>query len=368
MDESTFISLNKTMFDSKESVIAEKGALKASAFIFGSGVHGLRITNKCGNVVFLPYQGQQIWSLEFSGHELQMKSMFTEPVATREYLETYGGFLLHCGATAMGVPSAEDSHPLHGELPNAPYSRAYLVSGCDGKGSYLALGGEYRYTKAFNCSYTAEPLAKVYEDSTVLDIAMAITNLRRTAMEYMYMMHINFRPADCGRLVYSAKCDPEHVRVHINIPEHMKAAGGTGKLEEFMGKLAQDPSLHNTIDPEDIYDPEIVFTVLYESDKNGEAHCMQVLPDGYACYVAHRPSELPFGVRWISRTADEDALGMVLPATAEHKGYTEEKRKGHIGSIPGGEKVTFNVRAGMLKPEEAANMEKKIKRITESTV
>ncbi len=203
----------------------------------------------------------------------------------------------------------------------------------------------------------------MYEDSSVLDITMSLANLRKTAMEYMYMMHINFRPVDYARLVYSAKCDPDHVKVHISVPEHMKSAGGTSGLEAFMNKLAGDPSIHNTIKPDHIYDPEIVFTVLYESGKDGKAHSMQVHPDGYACYVSHKPSELPFGVRWIARTADEDALGMVLPATAEHKGYSAEKKKGNIRTIPGRGKVTFNVSAGMLKPEDAAKMEVEIGKI-----
>ena len=59
------------------------------------------------------------------GRQLTMRSMFDQPQATRNYLETYGGFLIHCGFTAMGVPTKEDSHPLHGELPNAPYRQAY---------------------------------------------------------------------------------------------------------------------------------------------------------------------------------------------------------------------------------------------------
>ena len=44
-----------------------------------------------------------------------MKSMFDEPNLLRQYLETYGGFLLHCGATAMGALSAEDTHLQHGD-------------------------------------------------------------------------------------------------------------------------------------------------------------------------------------------------------------------------------------------------------------
>ena len=37
-----------------------------------------------------------------------------------------GAFMLHCGALAMGCPGEGDDHQLHGELPNAPYQRAWL--------------------------------------------------------------------------------------------------------------------------------------------------------------------------------------------------------------------------------------------------
>ena len=123
---STTINLDKSFFSEKEKVLVVNEGICASTFLFDSGVHGLRIKNNCGDVVILPYQGQQIWSCNFHGHELAMKSMFSEPVATREFLRTYGGFLLHCGATAMGVPSEKDKHPLHGELPNAPYQKHIL--------------------------------------------------------------------------------------------------------------------------------------------------------------------------------------------------------------------------------------------------
>ena len=35
-------------------------------------------------------------------------------------------------------------------------------------------------------------------------------------------------------------------------------------------------------------------------------------------------------MRWISRTPDQDCLGIVLPATAEPEGYSAEKAKGNV--------------------------------------
>ena len=119
----------------------------------------LRLQNELGELVLLPFQGQQIWSAAFGGRNLTMKSMFDQPRPTRNYLETYGGFLLHCGVTAMGVPAGGDTHPLHGELPNAPYQKAWLVAGEDER-ALPGLGGEYQHTVAFNINYRRRALGQ----------------------------------------------------------------------------------------------------------------------------------------------------------------------------------------------------------------
>ena len=65
-------------------------------------------------------------------------------------------------------------------------------------------------------------------------------------------------------------------------------------------------------------------------DADGWGHAMQLLPDGTADYISHRLDELPSGVRWMTRNADQDALGLFLPGTAEADGYLAEKAKGNV--------------------------------------
>lgn len=363
MDWSALINIDKSYFSEKEKVLVENEGIHVSTFLFDSGVHGLRINNNCGSIVLLPFQGQQIWSCNFYDRELTMKSMFSQPVQTRQYLETYGGFLLHCGATAMGVPSENDSHPLHGELPNAPYQKAYIRIGQDEKGRYVGLGGQYHHIEAFKHNYLAEPFTKIYEDSSIIHTSMVLTNLKSTDMELMYMMHVNFRPVDNGVLVYSAECNPENVKVHVNVPTHLDSSSDAGELLDFLNKLVEKPELHNILKPGLIFDPEVLFTIRYRADEEGNAYSMQVHPDGYASFISHKPSELEYGIRWISRSGDQDALGLVLPATAEHKGYTAEKEKGNIKIIPSGGKVAFSIQAGLIRPTEAAEVDLKIKKI-----
>ncbi len=336
------------------------GPLTASAFLFDTGVCALRLRNELGELVLLPFQGQQIWSATFRGRNLTMKSMFDQPRPTRNYVETYGAFNLHCGFTSMGVPAAGDNHPLHGELPNAPYADAWIVLGEDERGEYIGLGGAYQHTVAFSYNYLAEPLVKLYTGSSIFTIAMTITNLKRTPMEYMYMAHVNFRPVDNGRLVYSAECKPGKVRVRRSIPSHVKPGPG---YVEYLDELAQHPERHHVLKPGMPFDPEIVFFIDYAADAEGWAHTMQVHPDGSADYIRHKPAQLDKGVRWICRTPDQDALGLILPATAEPEGFSAEKAKGNVKLLPGGAVFQCVMECGVLTEQEAHTMAQKIDEI-----
>jgi len=357
-----YVYLAPSFFSEKEKIIACQGGIAAYAFRYSTSVCGLRITNDVGEVCLLPFQGQQIWRARFAGRELTMKSMFEEPRPSREYLKTYGGFLLHCGATAMGCPGPQDTHPLHGELPNAPYQKAFLVIGEDERGAYIGLGGEYHYTVAFAHNYIASPLVKLYEGSARIPVSISIRNLKNTPMELMYLAHINFRPVDNGRLVYSTPCTPENVRVRSEVPAHIKPPEG---YKEFLEELAKHPEKHNLLTPDLKFDPEVVLYLNCLPDEEGWAHSLQIHPDGSADFVSHKPGQLEHGIRWISRTPDQDALGLLLPATAEPEGYTAEKKKGNIKTIPPGKSIKFEIETGLLTPEETRKMESKIEQILE---
>ena len=354
------LHLQKSFFSEHEKVLIEHAGLRASGFLYPSGVHAIRLENELGQMTVLPFQGQQIWHLEFFGRTLTMQSMFDSPRLNTTYLENYGAFLLHCGATTMGVPGANDTHPLHGELPNAAYQTAQLLIGKDARGTYIGVTGTYQHTVAFSQNYRARPVVKLYANSSRFPIQMNIHNLKRTPMELMYMAHANFRPHDHARLEYTAQYTPEHVRVRTSIPSHVKPAPG---YMEFLTELTANPSKHHVLEPGLQFAPEIVFFIDYLSDEHGWAHALQLLPDGQADLISHRPSELDFGVRWISRTPDQDCFGLNLPATAEPEGYSAEAAKGNIKTLAAGATWTCNIEVGALEPAEATQMAAEVARI-----
>ena len=152
----TTVELRPEHFTEVERVLATHGEMTASTFRYGTGVAGLRIRNSAGHIDLLPFQGQQIWDAVFHGRSLTMGSMFPEPRPNTDYLGTYGAFFIHCGMTAMGNPGAGDTHPLHGEIPNAPFTARLLV-GDEGGKPFMALTGAYQHTVAFAHNYLATP-------------------------------------------------------------------------------------------------------------------------------------------------------------------------------------------------------------------
>jgi hypothetical protein len=255
------------------------------------------------------------------------------------------------------VPAAGDTHPLHGELPNAHYQKAFLQLGEDSSGLSIALGGTYQHTVAFNFNYTAEPLVTLHENSTLFTVDMTITNLKNSPMPLMYLAHANFRPVNHGKLVYSALQDAKHVRVRTSIPSHVHPLPG---YKEFLDELQQNPQKHNLLVPGLGFDPEVVFYIDYLTDSEGWAHSLQIHPDGGADYISHRPEQLNKGVRWICRTADQDALGLLLPATAEPEGFKAEETKGNVRHLGAKEKFQLNMVMGSLDQTQSSEMEKRI--------
>lgn len=356
------IYLNEGYFEKAEKLLIESGEFSASTFIYSTGVKAVKIKNSKGEFISLPYMGQMIWRAQFLGRELVMQTMFDEPIPAKiNFHETYGCFLMHCGLTAMGNPTDIDTHLPHGELPIAKYQENYIITGEDEKGKYIAIGGKYTHKICYTYNYEFSPLIKLYEGATSIDIEVEFTNKKDVPLEYYYLCHINHKPVNGSKLVYTA--DRSKIVAHHEVPaDYNKEIGD--KTNAYLDMLDKDASIMDEVGGIDqSYAPEIVFTCSYEADEDGNAYTMQVMPDEYATYVIHKPSELPFGIRWISRTEDEDTMGMVLPATAEHKGLAYCRQKGFQSYLKKGETVSYHMQTGLLTPKDSKIMQEKIKKM-----
>jgi hypothetical protein len=342
--------LHHELFRPDERMILEYGDFAVSGFRYATEVAALRISNSAGELTVLPFQGQQIWDFQMFGRRQTMRSMFREPHRNVPFLRTYGGFLLHCGFSAMGGPGPEDDHELHGELPNIPYDDAALIADEDEYGSFLGVTGNVEYARGFGPHYRATPQLRIYPRSGAVRVIFTATNLKQTPTEYMYLCHVNFRPVDNAELRYTAHCDTDHVRVRSNIPSHLAVSR---EYRDFLADLGSHPEKHNTLSPDLPFDPEAVLFLDMETDPSGWAHSLQRLPTGEGDFISYRPVELDHAVRWICRTPDQDGLGLVLPATAEPDGYTAEKAKGNVKILQPGETYRCDFFTGALSAPAA---------------
>lgn len=351
------IPLSPDQFAAAERPVLNAGQIAVSAFRYASGIEALRVVAPRAELVVLPYFGHQIWRAGFDGRDVTMGSMFEEPVRTARYLETYGAFFIHCGLLGLGAPGPKDNHVLHGELPLAPFGDATIRVHPDGR---LEVSGVYRHRVAFTANYRATSRIVVAPDRADVEISLAVENLRSAPMDLLYLGHANFRPVDHGRLDYSAPYTPEAVAVRRSIPAHISPPEG---YAEYIAELADNPTLHHVLDPSLSFDPEAVFTLSMRSDAEGWAHGMQTHPDGSADFISYDTSGLPLATRWVCRTADQQGLGIAMPATSGVEGYTIEKAAGRVAVVPGKGVWTARMRMGRIGRAEADALRNRIDRI-----
>jgi len=340
------LNLGSVLFAEKPALVAESGEFKAVAFRYSTGVAALKVSNSRGSFTILPFMGQMIWRCDFDGRELAMKSMYDEPKDCREsFNESYGCFIMHCGLTAMGNPTAEDDHVGHAELPIIRYREAWIEFGKDKSGEYIAVGGTALHDMCFTYRYSFSPRVVLRKGAAKLEIEATATNLKDLPLEYYYLCHVNHRPVNGSKIVESPLAKPPIVNHEVPEGYYKPWADATNA---WLAVLDRDFKAQSAVGAKgESYRPEIVNCYFHKADGKGWAFVRQEYPKGGGVYVRYRPSELPYATRWIARTKDEDAMGMCLPATAEHKGRAYCRAHGQQRYLAPGKSVTFHVETGL---------------------
>ena len=143
----------------------------------------------------------------------------------------------------------------------------------------------------------------------------------------MYLAHINFRPADGGTLIDAVPNDTQSIRLRTTLPDIFKPSEA---FTDMIAEMSADISKHRKIVKGRAIDPELVMGMDFAADDAGEAHTLMQHADGTGDFVTHRPARIPRAVRWMTRTEDQDAIGIVLPSTAEANGFTVENARGNV--------------------------------------
>lgn len=331
------------MFSEQEQLILETPSFSASAFRYRSGVEALRIRAGRGELIWLPYLGQQVWDWSVDGKSLKFEGFVEEPSYGKNFLQNYGGFLIHCGMTAMGNPGPRDTHPHHGELPVARFDEAWIETGTeDGREEGLSLCGHIHWKVPFVAEYLCTPSLRISADGLRLRAEVHLGNPTSRAMEYMYLAHINFAFAGAENILSTVPFDAAHAAIREEILPGLARPG-----------LAANPALIKRIDGEAAYEPELV-AILNHRDTASPAASTLVHRDGSVRWVRQDSPELDHHVIWITHNRDRGACGFHLPATAGPTGFESEKALGNLKHLSAGGSVTLRYECGFADRLEDA--------------
>lgn len=335
----TQLPLWRALFTEQPRTVLQNDDFTVTAFRYASGVEGLRVQNRRGHLVILPWLGQMIWDAEFDGHDLTMRNMFSQPRAAKEVVETYGCFAFHSGLLANGCPSPEDDHPLHGEMPCAPMDDAWLVLADDS----LTVTGRYEYVMGFGHHYQAQPAVTLRKDSALFDIAMSVTNLASVPMPLQYMCHMNY--AYVAGATFSQNVPDEAIALRESVPAHVKP---TAQWLAFSQRLLQGEASLKALDEPHYYDPEIVFFADRLDRYTAQPEFRMTAPDGITFVTRFASAELNYATRWILYNGDQQVAAFVLPATCRPEGFLAAQRSGSLIELAPAETRRFTVTTGIL--------------------
>src|SRR5450432_520095 len=346
------VALQRRFFGEKERIALHHAGLTASLFRYDTGIEAIRLSNARGHIIVLPYMGQIVWSARFDGVELAMQSMFKEPRHAKIIVETYGCLVYHAGLLRNGVPTPQDTHTVHGEMPCAEMDAAGLACGEDERGPWIAVTGERDYAMGFGAHYLATPHVRLRADSADLEVVMEVENRSGAPMDLMYLCHVNFDFVDQGRIVQPAPFTPEHVVTRTAIPGHVTP---TEDYRALLKELAENPSRMEILSEPQRYDPEQVFYIKgARRDADGLVRFMIARPEGDGFTVAWDPVSMPHTIRWILANSDQRVAAFAMPATCEPEGYLAEKRKGNVRSLAGGASASFTTHISYVERARAA--------------
>ncbi|MCW0312575.1 hypothetical protein NB694_002375 [Pantoea ananatis] len=183
----TRLPLCREQFSYTPCLLLESEDFSVELFRYPAGIEAIRIHNRRGTVIVLPFLGQMVWDVNFDGRALTMGHRFKQPLPGDSIIDTYGCFAFHSGLLANGCPAAEDTHALHGEMACARMDTAWIVL----EGDRLSVEGETEYIKGFGHHYRAAPAVRLGASQARLLLEMSVTNLAGAPMPLQYMCHIN---------------------------------------------------------------------------------------------------------------------------------------------------------------------------------
>ncbi|MFA7371846.1 MAG: DUF4432 family protein [Sphaerochaetaceae bacterium] len=324
------LNLNKGVFLATKQSLFEGPGFSLESSLNTHGVEVLRLSIGEGEIMWLPYLGGELWDWKIKGVSQKFDGFVQEPSYGKNFLHNYGAFLIHCGVLSMGNPTAEDSHPQHGELPISSPQSAWVEVDLENQVFPIALCCTFEVHTPFEASYRFTAKILVNADGNNMVVDGVLKNNFNAPLDYQYLAHINFYYPLRGKLSYSVK---------------PFSADAVEFLDEVIDGVVKDPSKMLPLAKNIIYDPELV-AIMDHANKApsnyGEGRYALATMDnneGAMAWVVADTKVLDHTVVWLTQTPDRSACGFALPATGGPTGFANEKRKGTVKQLGGGQSV-----------------------------
>ncbi len=336
------LNLNRGLFCTTKKSLLEGPRFSIETDRYASGVEALHLKIGEGEIVWLPFLAGQIWDWSIRGISQKFEGFVPEPAYGLDFLRNYGAFLIHCGLLSMGNPTAEDSHPQHGELPISTPTDVWIEVDNANEEFPVALCCTFKVHTPFVAGYTFTPKILVNKSGNKMVVDAHLKNTFLTPLNYQYLAHINFYYPQMGKLNYMVEpFDSDSVEF----------------LEKVIPGVDKDPSLLLPLSKKTIYDPEEVAIFDHANKAKstyGEGrYALATMNSGdkEMLWVVSDTKGLDHTVAWLTQTPDRSACGFALPATGGPTGLANETRKGTVKQLAAKESITLWYAFGVSSPD-----------------
>jgi len=321
---------------------------------FEEGVLAVDVTTGSGlDFTVLPSRGMDISGATFNGRSLAWRSATSDKHPAffeeegRGWLRSfYGGLVLTCGLTWMGMDCIDNGTPLglHGRVSHLPATNVHWDGEWDGDDYIVSVSGKMREAIVFgeNIQLTRRIWARMGESRFYLDDVVENLGYQRTPHMMLYHINTGFPAVDDNSRLLSPS---EKVTPRDSVAEEGK--------ERYA--LMQPPTVE--------YQEKAYFHDM-QAGTDGKVTTAVVNPDcdggeGFGVYVTYNRAELPWFCEWKMMDQGTYVVGME-PANALVLGRSKEREAGRLQYLEPGERREYHLEIGaVMGKSQIAELEEK---------
>jgi hypothetical protein len=309
------------------------------------GVLAVDVTTGSGfGFTVLPSRGMDISSAHLGGRSLAWRSAttdqhpaFFEPQGRGWLRSFYGGLVLTCGLTWMGMDCVDDGQPLglHGRVSHLPATNVHWEGRWEGDDYILSVSGKLREAIVFgeNIQLTRRIWARMGESRFYIDDIVENMGYQRTPHMMLYHINVGFPAVDDNSWLLSPSRNVT--------PRDSDAEDGKERYAQMQPPTRDYREKAYFHDMQAGPDGKVTAAIVNEDCDNGQ---------GFGVYATYNRAELPWFCEWKMMDQGTYVVGME-PANALVLGRAKEKELGRLQYLAPGEVREYHLEIGAVTGE-----------------